>query len=70
MRPPSCTNGLAKDLALQLVDTSSAGQRVHLWLAKELLWHPKPVLLILDEMSENVDRPRDTVQFGGHAAAI
>lgn len=48
--------GLVKDLALQRVATLSAGQRVRLWLAKELLQHPKPALLILDELSENVDR--------------
>ena len=47
--------GLANDLALHRVNTLSAGQRVRLWLAKELLCHPKPALLILDEMSENVD---------------
>jgi ATP-binding cassette, subfamily F, member 3 len=47
--------GLAKDLALHQIKTLSAGQRVRLWLARELLLHPKPSLLILDEMSENVD---------------
>merc|ERR1712176_1517108 len=47
--------GLAKDLALSRVATLSAGQRVRLWLAKQLLMHPKPSLLILDEVSENVD---------------
>jgi ATPase subunit of ABC transporter with duplicated ATPase domains len=47
--------GLAKDLALSRVATLSAGQRVRLWLAQQLLRHPKPSLLILDEVSENVD---------------
>ena len=47
--------GLAKDLALHKIKTLSAGQRVRLWLAYQLLLHPKPSLLILDEMSENVD---------------
>ncbi|CAB9503105.1 Probable ATP-binding cassette sub-family F member 3 homolog [Seminavis robusta] len=47
--------GLAKDLALHHVKTLSAGQRVRLWLAHQILKHPKPSLLILDEMSENVD---------------
>lgn len=47
--------GLSKDLALQSVSTLSAGQRVRLWVAKQLLLHPKPALLILDEMSENID---------------
>ena len=48
--------GLAKDLALRHVNTLSAGQRVRLWLAKETLLHPNPALLIVDEISENVDR--------------
>lgn len=47
--------GLAKNLALNRVATLSAGQRVRLWLAQQLLQHPKPSLLILDEVSENVD---------------
>lgn len=47
--------GLTKDLAMSRVATLSAGQRVRLWLAKQLLIHPKPSLLILDEVSENVD---------------
>ncbi|KAG7348237.1 ABC transporter ATP-binding protein [Nitzschia inconspicua] len=47
--------GLAKDLALHPIKTLSAGQRVRLWLARELLLHPKPSLLILDETSENMD---------------
>lgn len=47
--------GLAGELALRKVRTLSAGQRVRLWLAHQLLLHPQPSLLILDEMSENVD---------------
>jgi ATP-binding cassette, subfamily F, member 3 len=47
--------GLSKDLAVRQVKTLSAGQRVRLWLARELLLHPKPSLLILDELSENLD---------------
>jgi ATP-binding cassette subfamily F protein 3 len=47
--------GIAKGLALHKIKTLSAGQRVRLWLARQLLLHPKPSLLILDEMSENVD---------------
>jgi ATP-binding cassette subfamily F protein 3 len=48
--------GLDRDLAMRSIDTLSAGQRVRLWLAKEQLRHPKPSLLIVDEISENVDR--------------
>lgn len=48
--------GLDKDLATRPINTLSAGQRVRLWLAREELRHPKPSLLIVDEISENVDR--------------
>lgn len=48
--------GLAKDLALRPIRTLSAGQRVRLWLAHANLHNEKPALLILDEISENVDR--------------
>ena len=48
--------GLDHDLATRPINTLSAGQRVRLWLAKEELRHPKPSLLIVDEISENVDR--------------
>lgn len=47
--------GLAKNLALSRVATLSAGQRVRLWLAQQLLQHPKPSLLVFDEVTENVD---------------
>jgi ATPase subunit of ABC transporter with duplicated ATPase domains len=47
--------GLSKDLALHQVKTLSAGQRVRLWLARQLLLHPQPSRLILDEISENLD---------------
>ena len=48
--------GLARDLALRPINTLSAGQRVRLWLAKNQLLHPKPALLVVDEISENVDK--------------
>lgn len=48
--------GLAKDLSLREIRTLSAGQRVRLWLAKESLFHPSPSLLVVDEISENVDK--------------
>ena len=48
--------GLAQDLALRPIDTLSAGQGVRLWLAKRQLLHPKPSLLVLDEISKNVDK--------------
>jgi len=48
--------GLAKDLSLREIRTLSAGQRVRLRLAKESLFHPSPSLLVVDEISENVDR--------------
>merc|ERR1712224_216768 len=47
--------GLENDLAVRNIQTLSAGQRVRLWLASQTLFHPKPSLLILDEVSENVD---------------
>jgi len=47
--------GLMNDLAVRPILTLSAGQRVRLWLAKQTLLKPKPSLLILDELSENVD---------------
>lgn len=37
------------------MNTLSAGQRVRLWLAKECLTNKTPAILILDEISENVD---------------
>eukprot|EP00934_Nitzschia_sp_Nitz4_P000674 Nitzschia sp. Nitz4//scaffold136_size62208//18916//20829//NITZ4_006364-RA/size62208-processed-gene-0.10-mRNA-1//1//CDS//3329535606//674//frame0 len=51
--------GLAKDMALRYIATLSAGQRVRLWLAMQSLYdkcHGLPSLLVLDEISENVDR--------------
>ena len=47
--------GLMNNLAVRPISTLSAGQRVRLWLAKQTLLKPKPSLLILDELSENVD---------------
>lgn len=47
--------GLAGDLSVQCINTLSAGQRVRLWLAKESLHNKNPAILILDEISENVD---------------
>jgi len=47
--------GLAGDLAVRCIRTLSAGQRVRLWLAKQQLDVPKASLLIVDEITENVD---------------
>jgi len=47
--------GLGGDVALRPVITLSAGQRVRLWLARELLDRPTPSLLVMDEISENLD---------------
>lgn len=47
--------GLTGDLSIRCVNTLSAGQRVRLWLAKECLKNKTPAILILDEISENVD---------------
>merc|ERR1711907_584895 len=47
--------GLSKDLALRKIRTLSAGQRVRLWISNELVRHPNPSLLVLDEVTENVD---------------
>jgi len=52
--------GLKGDLAMRLVKTLSAGQRVRLWLAREFLPNPKngdkPSMLVLDEVTENLDK--------------
>jgi ATPase subunit of ABC transporter with duplicated ATPase domains len=48
--------GLERDLALRPINTLSAGQRVRLQLAKEQLLHPKPALIVVDEITENVDK--------------
>lgn len=48
--------GLDKKLGLRDIHTLSSGQRVRLWLAYQLLKHPTPSLLILDEISENLDQ--------------
>lgn len=47
--------GLVGNIALREIGSLSAGQHVRLWLAAQVLQHPHPVWLILDEMSENVD---------------
>ena len=47
--------GLQGKIALRSVASLSAGQRVRLWLAKQLLDCPHPSLLIMDEISENLD---------------
>lgn len=47
--------GLAGNLALRQIFTLSAGQRVRLMLAKQLLKIPKPSVIIMDEVSENLD---------------
>ena len=43
------------DIALRPIAALSAGQRVRLWLAKRQLGSRRPSLLILDEVSENMD---------------
>lgn len=49
--------GLAKKLGLRPIATLSVGQRIRVWLAKQsLVLGCQPSLLILDEISENVDR--------------
>ena len=49
--------GLKGALATRQIHTLSAGQRVRLWLAREFLSESKkPSLLILDEVSENLDK--------------
>jgi len=47
--------GLTRSVALRRISTLSAGQQVRLWLASKLLHQSQPCLLILDEISENVD---------------
>ncbi|KAL7518734.1 hypothetical protein ACHAWX_003544 [Stephanocyclus meneghinianus] len=47
--------GIENDLAIRKISTLSAGQRVRLWIAHEILLRPNPSLLIFDEVSENVD---------------
>ena len=47
--------GLTKSLALRPIVTLSAGQRVRLWLSKQMLRFPSPALLVMDEISENLD---------------
>lgn len=47
--------GLKGDVALRTIMSLSAGQRVRLWLAKQLLHLPEPSLLVMDEISENLD---------------
>ena len=48
--------GLKGDLALRPIRTLSAGQRVRLWLAREFLGDRKPSMLVLDEVTENLDQ--------------
>eukprot|EP00465_Bigelowiella_longifila_P001157 CAMPEP_0185282336 /NCGR_PEP_ID=MMETSP1359-20130426/67214_1 /TAXON_ID=552665 /ORGANISM="Bigelowiella longifila, Strain CCMP242" /LENGTH=318 /DNA_ID=CAMNT_0027877869 /DNA_START=596 /DNA_END=1552 /DNA_ORIENTATION=- len=47
--------GLKGNAALRPIVSLSAGQRVRLWLAKQLLELPNPSLLVMDEISENLD---------------
>lgn len=47
--------GLPGSIALRPVRALSAGQRVRLWLAQEF-WGNKPSLLVLDEVTENLDK--------------
>mmetsp|Transcript_26544 Transcript_26544/g.36709 ORF Transcript_26544/g.36709 Transcript_26544/m.36709 type:complete len:356 (+) Transcript_26544:1074-2141(+) len=46
---------LKGNAALRPIVSLSAGQRVRLWLAKQLLELPNPSLLVMDEISENLD---------------
>jgi len=43
------------DVAMRSIFSLSAGQRVRLWLAKQQLGGKRPSLLVLDEVSENLD---------------
>merc|ERR1712023_207451 len=47
--------GLKGKVSSQLISTLSAGQKIRLWIAKQLLNQEEPSLLILDEISENID---------------
>ena len=47
--------GLKGGMALRSIVTLSAGQKVRLWLAKQLLDVSKPSMLVMDEISENLD---------------
>jgi len=47
--------GLKGSVAVRLIRSLSAGQRVRLWLSREFL-EAKPSLLILDEATENLDK--------------
>jgi ATPase subunit of ABC transporter with duplicated ATPase domains len=48
--------GLKGNIALRPIRTLSAGQRVRLWLAREFLGTIKPSMLVLDEVTENLDK--------------
>jgi ATPase subunit of ABC transporter with duplicated ATPase domains len=47
--------GLTKQAALRTAGSLSTGQRARLWLAKQCVHSEDPTLLIMDEMSENLD---------------
>jgi len=50
--------GIKSDLATRQIVTLSSGQRVRLWLAKEVLQNGNPSLPLLDEVTENLDKER------------
>lgn len=47
--------GLRNNMVVKGVSALSTGQRVRLWLAKQLYYQPNPCVLIFDEITENLD---------------
>jgi len=48
--------GIKQDLATRPIRTLSAGQQVRLYLAKEMFVNGTPSLLVMDEVTENLDK--------------
>jgi len=48
--------GLKGKITTRHIKTLSSGQRVRLWLAREFRGEKKPSLLVLDEVTENLDK--------------